>query len=89
MVSSHCMEKLLKKDHSDIITQFNAIHVMDNTTQEIHSDLQLALTNIIKSFETPKGLPLSRGDHNHGIPLVLGSQPPNVRPHQHPFGTKE
>jgi len=39
-------------------------------------------------FETPHGLPPSCGDHDHGIPLVLGSHPPNVHPYRHIFSQK-
>jgi hypothetical protein len=36
IVSSHHMEKLLKKCHYVIISPFNVVQVMDNMTQEIH-----------------------------------------------------
>ena len=36
-------------------------------------------------FEKPNGLPLSRGEHDHSIPLIPGSQPPNVKPYRHSF----
>ena len=32
--------------------------------------------------DMPKGLPPKR-DHDHAIQLVLGSQPPNIRPYRH------
>jgi hypothetical protein len=88
IVISHHMEKLLKKGHSGIISQFNAIQVMESLTQEIHPDLQLVLNKHHQVFETPKGLPPSHGEHDHGIPLIPGSQPPNVHPYQHPFAQK-
>jgi len=34
------------------------------------------------------GIPFSHGEHDNGIPLVLGSQPSNVHPYQHPFAQK-
>jgi hypothetical protein len=37
------------------------------------------------SFSTPHGLPPSRGVHDHSIPLVSGSLPPNVCLYRHPF----
>ena len=40
-------------------------------------------------FETPKDLPQSRDEHDHVIPLILGSRPPNVRPYRHPFAQKK
>jgi hypothetical protein len=39
-------------------------------------------------FSTPQGLPPSRGVHDHAIPLVPGSLPPNIRPYRHPFAQK-
>jgi hypothetical protein len=36
---SHCMQRLLKKCHSSIISQFNSIYVMYNLTQKIHPHL--------------------------------------------------
>jgi hypothetical protein len=36
----------------------------------------------------PQGLPPSCGEHDHGIPLIPGSQPPNVHPYRHPFAQK-
>ena len=44
IISFHCMENILKKSHSSIISQFNAIQVIDNPSQEIHLNLQLVLT---------------------------------------------
>jgi hypothetical protein len=46
------MEKLLKKGHSGIIAQFNAIQVVDTPPQEIHLDLQLVLSKHQQVFET-------------------------------------
>jgi hypothetical protein len=39
-------------------------------------------------FNTPHGIPPSHGVHDHSIPLVPGSIPPNVRPYHHPFPQK-
>jgi hypothetical protein len=36
-----------------------------------------------------ENIPPSHGEHDHGIPLIPGSQPPNVHPYQAPFCTKE
>ena len=46
------------------------------------------LTKHQEAFETQKGLPPSRGEHDHGIPLIPGSKPPNVCPYQYPFSPK-
>ena len=40
IINSHQMEKLLKKGHFGIIAHFNAIQDLDNSTLEIHTDLQ-------------------------------------------------
>jgi hypothetical protein len=39
-------------------------------------------------FSTPQGLPPSHGVHDHSIPLVPGSLPPNIHPYLHPFSQK-
>jgi hypothetical protein len=39
-------------------------------------------------FSTPQGLPPSRGVHDHSIPLVPVSLPPNICPYCHPFSQK-
>jgi hypothetical protein len=61
IVNSHHMDKLLKKGHCVIISQFNTIQVMDNQKQDIHLDLQLVLEKHHQIFKTPKGLPPSQG----------------------------
>ena len=81
----HQMEKLLKKGHFGIISHCHDIQNFDNTTLEIHPDLQSVLDKHQKIFGTPKGLPLSPRENDHGIPLILGSQPSNVHPYRHSF----
>ena len=39
IISSHRMEKLLKKGHHGVITQFNAIQAIEPTTLHIHPDM--------------------------------------------------
>jgi hypothetical protein len=84
IISSHRMEKLLKKGHSGIIAQFHAIQVMEPSQQAIHPHMQQVISQYHIVFESPKGLPPSCGEHDHSIPLLLGSQPPNVQPYRHP-----
>ena len=67
------MEKLLKKGHSIIISHFHAIQALDNTSPEIHLDLQKVLDKHQQVFETLNILPLYRGEHDNDIPLILGS----------------
>jgi hypothetical protein len=82
------MEKLLKKGHHGVISQLNAIQVQDQSSPAVHPDLQLVLDKHHRVFETPTDLPPSRGEHDHHIPLLLGSHPPNVRPYKYPFAQK-
>jgi hypothetical protein len=83
IISSHLMKKLLKKGHSDIISQLHSIHAVE--TPSVHLDLQAILSKHQAVFSTPQGLSPSCGVHDHSIPLVPGSLPPNVLPYHHPF----
>jgi hypothetical protein len=51
-------------------------------------DLQDLLSKHQMVFSTPQALPPSRGVHDHSIPLVPGSLPPNIRLYRHPFSQK-
>jgi hypothetical protein len=86
VISSHRMEKLLKKGHSSVIAQLHAIQATE--TPPMQKDLQALLSKHQMVFSTPQGLPPSRGVHDHSIPLVPGSLPPNIRPYCHPFSQK-
>ena len=70
------------------MVQFNSIQVLEQLALEIYHDLQTMLTKHQQAFETPKDLPPSRGQHDHGIPLIPTSQPPSVHPYQYPFAQK-
>jgi hypothetical protein len=74
------MEKLLKKGHHGVISQFNAIQVTEHASQVVPPSLQLILDKYHEVFEIPIALPPSRGEHDHSIPLLVGSQAPNVHP---------
>jgi hypothetical protein len=54
----------------------------------VPQDLQALLSKHQTVFSTPHGLPPSCGVHDHSIPLVPGSLPPNIRPYRHPFAQK-
>jgi hypothetical protein len=54
----------------------------------VPQDLQALLSKHQMVFSTLQGLPPSRDVHDHSIPLVLGSLPPNIRPYRHPFSQK-
>jgi hypothetical protein len=86
IISSHRMEKLLKKGHSGIIAQIHSIHVVE--TPFVHPNLQSILSHHQDFFTTPKALPPSCGVHEHSIPLIEGILPPNVHPYHHPFSQK-
>jgi hypothetical protein len=80
VISSHRMEKILKKGYHGVISQFNAIQVTQEASQVVPPILQLILEKYTKIFEIPTTLTPSRGEHDHIIPLLLRSQPPKVRP---------
>jgi hypothetical protein len=54
----------------------------------VPQDLQDLLSKDQTVFSTPQGLPPSHGFHDHSIPLVPGSLPPNIHPYYHPFAQK-
>jgi hypothetical protein len=57
-------------------------------TPSVSQDLQSILSKNQMVFSTPKGLSPSYGVHDHSIPIILGSLPPNIRPYSHPFSQK-
>jgi hypothetical protein len=86
VISSHRMEKLLKKGHSGVIAQLHAIQATN--TPPMSHDLQALISKHQMVFSTPQGLPPSRGIHDHSIPLVPEILPPNICPYCHPFSQK-
>jgi hypothetical protein len=88
IINSHQMEKLLKKGHSNIISQLHSIQVVKNLSSTIHPNLQCFLSQHQYIFNNPQGLPPSHGAHDHSIRLVPSSPPPNVFPYRHPFDQK-
>jgi hypothetical protein len=86
IISSHRMEKLLKKSHYGVIAQLHAIQA--KKTPSVLQDLQDILSKQQLVFSTPEGLPPSRGVHDHSIPLVQGILPPNIYLYRHPFSQK-
>jgi hypothetical protein len=86
IISSHHMEKLLKKGHSGVITQLHAIQAPE--TPSIPQDLQAIISKHPFVFSTPQGIHPSHGVHDHSILLVPGSLPPNIHPYHHPFSQK-
>eukprot|EP00253_Pinus_taeda_P007083 PITA_07083 len=88
IISSHRMEKLLKKGNHGVLAQFNAIQVVKTNSPPLHLEMQQILNNHLSVFDKPQGLPASRGEHDHSITLVPGAQTPNVRPYRYPFTQK-
>jgi hypothetical protein len=86
IISSHRMEKLLKKGHSGVIAQLHAIQATE--IPPLPQDLQALLSKHQIVFSTSQGLPPSHGVHDHFIPLVPRSLPPNIRQYRHPFAQK-
>jgi hypothetical protein len=86
VISSHRMEKLLKKVHSGVIAQLHAIQATE--TPLVSEDLQALLSKHQMVFFAPQGLPPSHGVHDHSIPLAPGSLPPNIHLYRHPFSQK-
>ena len=50
--------------------------------------MKYVLDNFSQVFDLPNGLPPTRGDWDHGIPLLLDIQPSNVHPYRYPFSQK-
>jgi hypothetical protein len=80
------MENLLKKGHSSVIAQLHAIQATE--TPPVSKDLQALLSKHQMVFSTPQGLRPSRDVHDHSIPLLPRSLPPNIHPYCHPFSQK-
>ena len=82
LVSSHQMQKLLKKGANGFVAQLCSLEVSQSRALT-HPDLQEIIDHHSVIFDIPKGLPPKR-DHEHAIQLVPGSQPPNIRPYRYP-----
>jgi len=59
IISSHRMEKLLKKGHHGVIAQFNAIQAIKPNSLPIHPEMQQILNNHLLVFDKPHELPPS------------------------------
>jgi hypothetical protein len=78
--------KLTQKQSFWHHAQLHSIQVVE--TSLVHLDIQDILSLHHTIFQTPQGLPPSHDDHDHSIPLISGSIPPNVFPYHHPFVQK-
>ena len=88
IISSHHMEKLLKKGHAGIISQLCALQLCETPALDPPSEMQQVLDTYSSVFDLPIGLSPSRGEHDHGIPLIPGFQPPIFHPYRYPFAQK-
>ncbi|KAH9318117.1 hypothetical protein KI387_019886, partial [Taxus chinensis] len=53
----------------------------------LHPNLQKVINQHVVVFKEPRGLPPER-EHDHAIQLILGSQPPNIKPYRYPYVQK-
>jgi hypothetical protein len=74
VISSHRMEKLLKKGHSGVIAQLHTIQATE--TPPVPQDLQALLSKHQTVFSTPQGLPPSRMFMIIPFPLSQEAFPP-------------
>eukprot|EP00253_Pinus_taeda_P036042 PITA_36042 len=86
IINSNRLTKLLKKEKRGLIAQLCSLEV-PTSKSSISPDVQKALENHSKVFETPKGLPPIH-DHYHSIHLIPGSVPPNIKPYRYPYAQK-
>lgn len=78
------MEKLIKNGSQGLIARCYALEGQEEQ-KATPSELQEVLIQHSKVFEDlPKELPPSR-EHDHGIKLLSGSNPPNIRPYRYPY----
>jgi hypothetical protein len=80
------MENIFNKGHSGIISQLHSIEAVE--TPSMHPDLQYIISKHQAIFSTPRGFTPSCCVHDHSIPLVPDSLPPNVFPYCYPFSQK-
>jgi hypothetical protein len=84
MVSAAECEKLLKEDATSYIL-YNMEDVKTTLTELEQTTTSTEFQGILKAFadvfQEPEGLPPHRS-HDHAIPLVPGSKPPNFRPYR-------
>jgi hypothetical protein len=88
IINSHRMEKLFKKGHHRVISQFNSIQVTEHASHIVPPSPKIILDKYPKVLEIPTTLPTSKGKHDHRISLILRSQPLNVHPYIYPFAQK-
>lgn len=82
------MKKLLSKSVLGYLIQIHALDSEDTSTSEpIPTEIETLLQQFQSVISEPTGLPPKR-DCDHAIPLLEGSQPPNLRPYRVPHMQK-
>ena len=78
IISSHRMEKLLKKSSHGVIAQLHSIQMKPSVAPTTSLHLQQILDRYTGVFVEPVGLPRPE---DHRIQLLPGSIPPNIKPY--------
>jgi hypothetical protein len=87
VIISNGMKQLLKNGNQGVIAQLCSLDVQ-TYKPSIPLDLQGIIDNNSKVFDDiPKCLPPTR-NHDHGIHLIPGSVPPNIRSYRYPYAQK-
>jgi hypothetical protein len=84
-VSSHRMERILKKERQGYLLQLK--HEEAEVSDQARPEIESLLEEFEDIFSEPKTLPPKRA-HDHHIPLLPGSAPTNVRPYRYPYFQK-
>eukprot|EP00253_Pinus_taeda_P019281 PITA_19281 len=75
IISSHRMEKLLKKGNHGVVVQFNAIQVVETKPPPLHPEMQQILNNhLIGSLQASRAFTLAR-ENDHSITLSSRAHP--------------
>nr|GEX00175.1 hypothetical protein [Tanacetum cinerariifolium] len=76
------VELMMMSIHPNISLQLTIIEKKDQTESRVVPSIQEVLIEYAEIFEVPNKLPPARS-YDHGIPLLPGSQPVNIRPYRH------
>ena len=90
MVSPKHFQRELQHLSQASTTHIFSIQVEGEKVEKVNrepEDLEQVLHHYRKVFDEPKGLPPQK-EHDHKIPLELGSTPPNIHPYRYPYVQK-
>ena len=85
-ITSHRMERVLRKTHTGFLVQLHNIE-KEMTVNIPAGNIESLLTEFADIFAEPHGLPPLRC-HDHRIPLLPEKAPTNVRPYRYPHFQK-